>query len=87
MTDDAPPYDTDAATAIARDRLADELDPGEFGQARAVDEALGDLAADLREDDLTPARLDATCTELELLFDALRDVSELHGWGWEAEDE
>jgi len=80
---DEQPYDTDAAAAIARDRLADEVDPAEFGQARDVSEALADLAAALRRDDLDVATLDAACVELELLYDALEDVSRLHGWGWE----
>ena len=65
------------------DRLADEVDPSQFGKARDVSERLADLAADLRRDDLTVTQLGGVCTELELLYEALRDVSELHGWGWE----
>jgi len=84
-TDDEQPYDTDAAVAIARDRLADELEPAKFGAADDVNQALAELAADLRGDDLTVHRLHGVCTHVELLYEALRDVSELHGWGWEAD--
>ena len=84
-TDDEQPYDSGAAAAIARDRLADELDPAEFGAADDVNQALAELAADLRGDDLTVHRLHGACTHVELLYEALRDVSELHGWGWETD--
>jgi len=84
-TDDEQPYDTDAAVAIARDRLADELDPAKFGAADDANQALAELVADLRSDDLTVHRLHGVCTHVELLYEALRDVSELHGWGWEAD--
>lgn len=81
--DDERSIDTDAAAEIARDRLAEEIDPAEFGQARAVSEQLAELAADLRAGEVTVRSLDAACVELELLYDLLEDVSRLHGWGWE----
>ena len=65
------------------DRLVDELDPAEFGAADDVNQALAELAADLRADGLTVHRLHGVCTHVELLYEALREVSELHGWGWE----
>lgn len=82
-TDTEQRHDTDAAATIARERLADEIDPAEFGKARDVSEALATLAAALRADDVDVATLDNACVELEFLFDALEDVSRLHGWGWE----
>ena len=73
----------DTAERIARERLADDLDPREFGDADDLAEMLAEVAADLREDDLTVHRLDAACVHLTQVQKALRDASELHGWGWE----
>lgn len=80
---DTEQYDTDEAARIARDRLADELDPAAFGQADDLSRALAELVADLRGGELTAQRIGAVCTEIELLYDALEDVSRLHGFGWE----
>jgi hypothetical protein len=80
---DTEQYDTDEAARIARDRLADELDPAAFGQADDLSRALAELVADLRGGELTVQRVGAVCTEIELLYDALEDLSRLHGWGWE----
>jgi len=81
--DDGKSIDSDAAEEIARERLAEEIDPAEFGQARDASEQLAELAADLRAGEVTVMSLDAACVELELLYDLLEDVSRLHGWGWE----
>jgi len=81
--DDGKSIDSDSAEEIARERLAEEIDPAEFGQARDASEQLAELAADLRAGEVTVMSLDAACVELELLYDLLEDVSRLHGWGWE----
>jgi len=80
---DANQYDRDAAAEIARERLAEEVDPARFGKARDVSEKLAELAADLRAGEVTVRSLDAACVELELLYNHLEDISHLHGWGWE----
>jgi hypothetical protein len=80
-TEDERPHG--AAERIARERLAEELDPARFGRADDLADMLAAVAADLRADDVTAARVDAACVHLELVQEALRDVSELHGWGWE----
>jgi hypothetical protein len=81
--DDRKSIDSDAAEEIARERLAAEIDPAEFGKACDVSQKLAELAADLRAGEVTVRSLDAACVELELLYDLLEDVSHLHGWGWE----
>jgi hypothetical protein len=83
---DTDQYDADAAATIAADRLADELDPARFGQADELADALAAVAADLRAGEVTLPRLYDACAHVEKVQAALRDVSRLHGYGWEQRD-
>jgi len=84
---DTEQYDSDAAATIATERLADELEPAGFGAADALADALAAVAADLRAGEVTVARVYDACVHVEEVQRALRDVSELHGYGWEENDD
>ena len=84
---DAEQYDGDAAATIAVERLADELEPAGFGAADELADALAAVAADLRAGEVTVARVYDACVHVEEVQRALRDVSELHGYGWEENDD
>ena len=72
-------YDTDAAVAIATDRIAEDLDPGAFGAHHRLDELLAEFAEDVRDGGVSDMRIADVRTHMRNLDDALDELRRLYG--------
>lgn len=77
---DAEQYDTDAAVAIARDQIADDLDPAGWGDHHRLDQLLAEFVADLRDGGVSDMRIADMRTHLRNLDDALDELRRLYGF-------